>query len=401
MRILLLGQGPAEDLHTWSGVTSHLVRHLRESGHEVLSGDVEPAGWSRYAAALGTWSPHRRRWWVRYQLGSLPFRLRSAAAERILNRVEGRFDAVLQTGATFRARVPDGVPLVLYCDSNIALSRSGADTGQSEAAYLTPSEARDVEAREAEVYGAAALIFTMSHRVRDSFISDFGIPAERLQTIHCGANVSVPELELAPAGNGPRPGFQGDAGGGAGGDHAPVILFVGRDFERKGGGLLLEAFRAVRDAIPGARLHFVGGRPTGRIAIPEGVRFLGYLDRGSPEGAAAMDRAYRDASLFCLPTRFEPFGTSFVEAMLYGLPCVGPRRWAVPEIIVDGETGSLVPPENPEALARALVRLLSDPRGLHLMGAAARARAIEHFTWPGVVSRMLARLEPLVDGAAR
>ncbi len=401
MRILLLGQGDPEDIHSWSGVTFHLVRQLREAGHEVLPGNVELAGPLRYAAALGSWAPRRRRWWVRYQLGALPFRLRSEAAERIIRRAEGRFDVVLQIGATFRARVPEGIPLVMYCDSNIALSRSGADTGQSEAAFLTPEEARAVELREARVYGEAALIFTMSHRARESFIADFGLTPDRLHTIHCGANVEVPELAAHPGGNGRGPPPH------AGGPHAesraiePMILFVGRDFGRKGGDLLLEAFRAVRERLPGARLSVVGGRPADRAPVPEGVRFHGYLDRGTAHGAAELDRTYREADLFCLPTRFEPFGTSFVEAMLYGLPCVGPRKWAVPEIIVDGETGALVPPDDPAALAGALVDLLSRPETLRRMGAASRVRAVERFTWPRVVDRMLVRLEPLVHEGRR
>ena len=109
-----------------------------------------------------------------------------------------------------------------------------------------------------------------------------------------------------------------------------------------------------------------------------------------------MDRLYRSADVFCLPTRFEPFGTSFVEAMGYGLPCVGPKAWAVPEIIEDGRTGYLVPPEDAESFAAALLELLRDSALRRRMGDAGRERAQGRFTWPGIAERMVQALEPVL-----
>ena len=113
-----------------------------------------------------------------------------------------------------------------------------------------------------------------------------------------------------------------------------------------------------------------------------------------------MDRFYRTASVFCLPTRFEPFGTSFVEAMGYALPCVGPDAWAIPEIIVHDETGFLVPPEDPRALADALIRLLENPDRARRMGKLGRGRTLEHFTWPGITGRMAEALSGLIASRA-
>jgi len=377
--VLFLCEGNAETYDSWSGVSRSVLSHLRALGHRVEAADADLYGAERMMVALRTLSVPRKRWWVRYHLHDAAFRARSRACARAVG-ARGEVDVLLQVGATFEA--PEiGVPLVLYCDSNVEISRLGAASGQSEVAMLTERERSEVREREARVYARAALIFTMSERLRRSFIEDFGVPADRLVTVHCGPNVPVPpprdEVALTDPGLPPR------------------ILFIGRDFERKGGPVLLQAFDLVRHRIPDARLTVVGGRPAHGSA-PEHVEYLGYLDRDTESGRAAMDAAYRSATVFCLPTRFEPFGTSFVEAMMYGLPCIGPSTWAVPEIIADGETGTLVPPEDPVAVADALVRILEDPAWAVAMGDAARQRALRRFTWEAMAANMSAALERVV-----
>ncbi len=102
--------------------------------------------------------------------------------------------------------------------------------------------------------------------------------------------------------------------------------------------------------------------------------------------------------MFALPTRFEPFGIAFVEAMHFGLPCIGPSAWAVPEIIADGKTGYTVPVDDVDALTDRLWRLLSDPVLAQAMGHAGRARARDLFTWPRVIDRMSEVITAVVSG---
>jgi len=375
-RIVYVSEGNAETFDSWSGVSRSVVRFLRDIGHRVRVADADLYGSQRLALAMRTVSWPRRRWWVQYHVGPAAFAARSAACARAISPHLADADVVLQIGATFAPPTDLEVPLVLYCDSNIELARAGRGTGYSEAAVLSDEEIEDVRAREAKVYERAEVIFTMSERLRESFISDFGISPERLVTVHCGPNLD----ELPP----PRT---------AAPDGPPTILFIGRDFERKGGSMLLHAFRVVRDRVPDARLVVVGGRPGGSIAVPNGVEFRGFLSRDTASGRTGMERAYREASVFCVPSRFEPFGTSYVEAMLHGIPCVGPHIWAIPEIIVDGVTGYTVPPTDAEALADALVSLLANPPEAQRMGDAARVRAVETFSWEQIAEKMTAAMD--------
>jgi glycosyltransferase involved in cell wall biosynthesis len=94
----------------------------------------------------------------------------------------------------------------------------------------------------------------------------------------------------------------------------------------------------------------------------------------------------RTADVFVLSSRWEGLPLAIIEAMMSGLPVVGTRVGGVAEVMVDGETGLLVPPKDPEALASALNRLLEDAGLRRQMGEAGRRRALDRFT----EARMLA-----------
>src|SRR4029453_4876182 len=96
----------------------------------------------------------------------------------------------------------------------------------------------------------------------------------------------------------------------------------------------------------------------------------------------------------------EAFGLSFLEAMSFGLPCIGSDIEAIPEIIGDGETGFLVPPGDPGALAAAMDRLLRDPKRARAMGEAGRARVVQRFGWDRAVRLMLDAMEAAAVSAA-
>lgn len=172
------------------------------------------------------------------------------------------------------------------------------------------------------------------------------------------------------------------------------MLFIGRDFERKGGLELVEAFAAVRRHLPDAVLHVVGpADPPVPQALRAGVVLHGPLEKGSE----ALTGLMRRSSLLVLPSRYEPFGIAPLEGMAWSIPAVVTGRWALKECVEPGVTGAWVDPHDPEGLAVALVDLLADPARLALMGHAARASVGDRFTWSAVVARMAdrMRLEPV------
>jgi glycosyltransferase involved in cell wall biosynthesis len=173
-----------------------------------------------------------------------------------------------------------------------------------------------------------------------------------------------------------------------------TVLYVGR-MDRssawKGVDVLVRAFAELAADVPGARLRLVGGGD----AVEDHLRLaaeLGVADRveaaGELTGQALVD-AVRTAAVAVLPSRTEAesFGMVLVEAMACGTPVVGSAVGGIPHAVADGETGLLVPPGDPAALAAACRKLLADGELADRLGAAGRLRAEQRFAWPGLMER--------------
>lgn len=376
LKFLLLAEGNSETRDSWSGSTKSVVDAIRADGNSVTTADVDLYGWRRACAAAATFTPNVPSWRTRFRLGGVPFAIRSARARDLLHDNAHTVDLVLQIGATFALQPNGGAakaekPYVLYCDSNIAMAGRLASLGHSHASWLASSELRAIKERESRVYTGALRIFTISERLRRSFIEDFGVAADRVVTVYAGANFSsLPSG--APQMNGPRP---------------PRILFVGRHFERKGGPAVLEAFRRVRASHPSAELIVAG--PRDFQSSEPGVTSLGWLDKDRPDDLARLVQEYSKARVFCMPTLFDAFGVVYLEAMQYGIPCIGSNVYAVPEIIADGETGFVVDPHDVDLLSKRLTALIEDDGLAARMGEAGRERVRRLFTWQAVSARIV------------
>lgn len=358
--LLLLSQGDAEGWNSWSGSSHSILVALRSLGCTVRSADVEaggPRSWLAQALAV-SWP--RRRWAQRFHLGAASFRARSRNARAAIQAHAG---PILQVGATFDPAPLDGQALYCFCDANAAFGARGGRFGP--VSHLTDRERRRVIEREERLYRRCAGIFTLTEKLRRSFIDDFGVPPSRVVTTFAGPNFgSVPtEADL-----------------GRRRESAPTVLFVGRQFERKGGPELVEAFGLVRRQLPDARLVIAGCRPD----LPDGagIDVRGPVSRDDL-GDGGLRALFLSADLFCMPSRYEAFGVVFCEAMLHGLPCVGSREHAS-EIIGDGVDGWLVDAGRPDQLAAVLTEALRDRPGLRAMGREARSKALREFSWERV-----------------
>jgi alpha-maltose-1-phosphate synthase len=379
LTVAIIAEGDANNSDCWSGSGRSFVLALRRLGTDVLVVNTALTGAPRAVSGLLSFHPDRRRWHQRFELGRTGFWLRSRQAAAAVRRLGPRLDAVVQIGATFllppAARGP--APYIVYCDSNIRHALRGRP--YSGASHLLAGEEDDVADREHQVYDAADRIWTMSDILGRSFQADFAQPARKLLTIYAGANQPAPvEVPLRPI-----PGLP------------PSVLFIGKDHLRKGSDLLLEAFVAVRHLFPNAELHLVGAVPPGSN-VP-GVTAHGFLSREREADRRVLADLFRRATVFCMPSRYEPFGIAFVEAMLAGLPCIGTNAWAMPEIIEDGRTGWLVPEGAVGALADTLIRALRDPEESARLGRAGRERALDRFTWDRVAARAVADMNLLLS----
>jgi glycosyltransferase involved in cell wall biosynthesis len=269
-----------------------------------------------------------------------------------------------QTQSMYDTSVP-GVPHFLYTDHTHLSNLSSPDF---ERRNLRPEAWIRLERT---VYENASLIFTRSSDVSADLFKHYAVPEQKVVCGRFGTNARI------------YPGFQPANDGYAN----QRVLFIGRDWDRKGGPALLLAFAEVRKTHPAAELVIVGASPD--ISMPN-CRVLGDL---------SMDRLsalYASASIFCVPSRSEPFGVVFLEAMMHRLPVIASRIGALPDMVQEGVTGRLVPPNDPRALARALVELLSDPGLCRKMGEAGYAHAAGNYTWKKVGETVRTNILPFI-----
>jgi glycosyltransferase involved in cell wall biosynthesis len=323
----------------------------------------------RYVNLARTFNPDRKRWKATAGFNESVARKRTRAVQRALERYRGRFDLIVQVQTVCGAGTErEGVPYVIYTDNTMALTQRYYPAW----AALSPSRAAWWMRYEAQVCHEAEAVFTFSEFARQSVIEDYGDSPEHVTSIGAGANQWLDELDRK--------------------DYSSArALFVGVDFERKGGAALLAAWGRVRERLPDAELLVVGPRGEPPEALPAGVDWVGWSNR------AELAELYRSASVFVLPSTFDPCPNVFREAMGYGLPCIGTDCCAIPEIIEDGRTGRVVPVGDPQALATALIELLSDPAKAETMGRAAHAEVLANGRWSDVADRLAARLEHSSD----
>ena len=211
-------------------------------------------------------------------------------------------------------------------------------------------------------------IVAISDAVREFVCAVEGIPPRKVERIYYG-------LDAAPA-----PQNVVDLRTELGWAGAPLIGFVGRLTGQKGVDVLLNAFAIVHRALPTARLLLIGDGPqraalaalAGGLQISAAVHFAGWREDARAQMAAL--------NVLAIASRWEGFGLVTLEAMQAGVAVVASRVSALPEIVLDGETGLLVPAANAAKLAAALMALLQDPQRAMQLGENGRLRAAQLFT---------------------
>lgn len=301
----------------------------------------------------------------------------TGARIRQLEQSGGPFDAayfIQQTICMFLWRFRRRVPYVVAMDgSPLWYARHGLWYAQP---HFDPKSvlSRAKQELTRRVYDGAAHLLPWSWSLRESLIEDYGIPAERITVVPPGINLETyacPDRRALPEGERPF-----------------TVLFVGYDFLRKGGDLLVKL--ALEPEFRDVRFDFVTrayqGPRAGNIRV---------FDDVGPNSDRVVS-LLREANLFVLPTRADSHSVASLEAMAMGLPVIATPIGGVVDVVQEGETGYLVPSDDFEALADRVRRLRED-RELRLqMGLRGRKRVESHFDG----DRIAAQVVDLLKGAA-
>jgi glycogen synthase len=230
------------------------------------------------------------------------------------------------------------IPYGMYLDYTAALAHR----------KLHPAEGlADWKDCERVAYERAYHLFTMSRLVKSSLVNDYGIAPEKITVV--GSFASHHTV------------YEGEKKFGS-----QQILFNGADFERKGGDLVLEAFKYVKKALPGAKLVIIGKKLT--------VSQEGIDNPGKIKSSAEMRQLFLETDLVIAPGRCDPFPTFVIEAMNYGVPCIVSGNDGMPEIVDCDVNGLVVDPLTPELIAEKAIDLLGNISTLTSMSQQARQK---------------------------
>lgn len=367
MRIALLSPEPlgVGGIGTY---TLNLARGLRGLGHEVevlLPASEAPAEATTPLAVPRRYRlPAFNRYWG-VTMGMLPWAVEVARAVRRLH-AERPFDVVevpeWMAGGLFLGGLP---PVVARLHTHLALVR------RLNGLPMTP-DARLAAFLEARALGRAHLLVANSRSLADTLAEDYGLARSEIEVLPLGVDLERFKPGLAmdlkerleiPA-------------------HHVLGLFAGRIERRKGIDTLIAAFTEAARQVPYLHLAVAGadtrtapGGASLQGALAAELQQAGLADRVHWLGArphAELPRLYAGSDFLVAPSRLEPFGLVYLEAMACARPVIGCRSGGVPEIVQEGRHGFLVRPEDPQDLARMLVRMASDGSMRRGMGLRAR-----------------------------
>lgn len=211
---------------------------------------------------------------------------------------------------------------------------------------------------EKQIYDQASIIFVRSTNIKKSLEEQYDQPNDKVVCVFAGSNVETATPFF------PKNRFE-----------KQNLLFVGIDWERKGGPSLVAAFQKIQSRFPKASLTIVGCNPDVNMT---NIKIVG---RVAPK---TLKQYYQDASIFCMPTKEEPFGIAFLEAMQAGLPIIGTNVGAIPDFVQNGWNGYLVEPGDVEQIAKAISFFFDDPEQCRLYGSKSYQLVKEKYNWSAV-----------------
>ena len=331
--------------------------------------DVEPGKISRLIALGRSFHPDRSVWRARYYSHPATFNQRTAAFNRMLAARRADVDAFLQVGVLYDCSVAaEKAPVVVYTDHATVLT---ADYGRAYRLPISDGLASRRVGQEKDALAAATHICSRSLFVADAIAGRYGIDPRKISVVGGGANIATsPAAPRDPVGGETR------------------FLFVGKEFYRKGGDVVLKAFEKLHAVDPATRLTMVASLknppPT------PGVCWLGNLSPGD------LATQYRNADAFVMASRFETWGDVLIEAMSAGLVCLCPNRSPFNEIVTDNVTGYCFDADDIDALSNLMRSVAATPERRLAVTDAARRKVLADFTWPVVAAKLAERIDEAV-----
>ncbi|MBN2556393.1 MAG: glycosyltransferase family 4 protein [Anaerolineales bacterium] len=381
---------------SWSGIGYRMAEHILAAG-----------------VALNRVGPLQRQWrpdlqvkslLTRYFTGGQFLRSRHPAVLRGYAReIEQRLrefspDLVLSPGTLPIALLDTDTPLVFWTDATF----DALVDFYPAYSNLCPQSKREGHAMDQAALDRCALALYSSPWAAESAVADFNVDPEKIHVVPFG-----PSLNLAPGADemegiiaGRSAGLRSAMDFPLGTDFHPEpgpvkLLFMGVDWQRKGGDIAVAVTAALMRAGIQVELHIVGTALPGPMP---GVRGHGFIPAGTMEGRVRLDTLLRQSTFLLLPTRADCVPVVLAEACSFGLPILTTAVGGVPGLFTDGLEGRLFPVgAPPEAYVEAVRSLLDEPEAYAAMCRRARAAYEEQLNWPHAARKALSCMEKVVS----
>jgi len=290
----------------------------------------------------------KNRWafWDWFRVTSYMFKKYKLEVQKYAQNSDILF--TFQTGSTFDGSIIN-IPHFVYTDSTVL-----ANYFYPGISIRSVLKSKAWMKLEPDVYKNAARNFVFSSNQQKSLIEQYNIPANKAVCVYAGMNKATSKITEEKS------------------YLTKKILFAGYNWERKGGPLLLKAFRKVLDVHPDAELIIVGCKPI------VDVKNCKILNRVS---LTELEHYYHEATVFCMPTRIEPFGIVFIDAMNFKCPVVASNIGAIPDFVINNHNGYTLAPDDINGFADALIKLLHNPELCKEFGENGYKIAHQNYTW--------------------
>ena len=362
MKVGFAARWSPEDKRSWSGISYYTWQQIKNYNET----EVYHFRW-----------PWRLREWLTAQKSFNKRLFKKHTAVEFLRAYARYFSKQLENELKTRPVdvlfIPASSQLLAYLNTSIpVIYMTDATFSQLQGYYTDFSNLASYNIRQGieldkRAFQKAAHCMLASDWCRHSAIHDYGIPENRISVLPMGAN-----MDAIPA--------TADINTAASGQCR--LLFLGVEWERKGGDLAIAAFRQLQEKGMQPTLHIVGCVPPHDLSQEKNITVIPFLDKNKPEQAAELDRLFRQTDFLLLPTRAECAGVVFSEAAAYGIPSITTATGGVPTCVKDNVNGyALLPEAGAAAYAGIIEQLYRDPERLSQLKRSSRAFFEEQLNW--------------------
>ena len=371
MKLLFLNDKGHDDLKNWSGTTAHMAQMLEARGHRLYYIDYLTGNFFLRCLYRG-WGILTGK---QVKAHREPRVLNSMARRRDREKKKYDYDLIFTPNSMCLCYLEDDKPSVLYTD---------ATYGGMEGFYPNFTNVSARTARYGNFHEKMALetctraIYSSNWASRTA-VDCYGIDPAKLDVINFGANVSVSYDDEQMVGMAEARWMAEER----------LLLFVGVEWERKGGPKALEAVRILAGRGYPVKLAVAGCRPELTEEEKQVAEVYGYLSKTDDGQARKLRELYEKSFLFFMPSLYECTAIVYAEAAAFGLPSVAADSGGVSNMVIEGESGRLLPGDaSPEQYADLLEQMMKDREAYLLLCRKTAACSRRLFTWDSVGERV-------------